>query len=132
MKKRLMSAMSKLTLGVLLFTAISTTSVHARPIGPIEKAAEVKFLGVSGDAVLFNVSVENPTGAKFSVIVLDEDGSELFHEIYSDKKFDKRFKLPKTDKHKLTFVVRNYKDADLRQAFEINTRYVEDVVVTKL
>ncbi|HEX4850798.1 MAG TPA: hypothetical protein VFV08_08335 [Puia sp.] len=132
MKKRLMSAMSKLTLGVLLFTAVSTTSVHARPIAPIEKTAEVKYLGVSGDAVLFNVSVENPTGAKFSVIVLDEDGSELFHEVYSDKKFDKRFRLPKAEKHKLTFVVRNFKDADLKQTFEINTRYVEDVVVTKL
>jgi len=127
-----MSAISKLTLGVFLFTLVAGATVQAAGISPVEKMAEIKYLGVSGDDVLFNVSVENPTGSKFSVIVLDEDGSALFQEIYSDKKFEKRFRLQKSERHKLTFVVRNFKDADIKQAFEIKTQYVEDVVVTRL
>ncbi|PWT71473.1 MAG: hypothetical protein C5B59_18035 [Bacteroidetes bacterium] len=58
MKKRLMSAMSKLILSVLLLTGISSIHAYARHLDPIVKAAEVKYLGVSGDAVVFNVSVK--------------------------------------------------------------------------
>jgi hypothetical protein len=130
MKKRFMSAISKLTLGVLLFTA--ATTVNAATVNPGDKITEVKFVGTSEDAVVFNVTVDNPTGGKFSVIVLDEEGTPIFQEIYSDKKFDKRFKLPKSEKNKLTFVIRNFKTADIKQSFEINTKYVEDVTVTKL
>ncbi|PWT71474.1 MAG: hypothetical protein C5B59_18040 [Bacteroidetes bacterium] len=66
------------------------------------------------------------------MIVLAEDGSELFHEVYSDKKFEKRFRIPKDDQHKLTFVVKNYKSMDLKQVFQINTSYVENIEVTRL
>jgi len=132
MKKRVMSAISKLTLGILLFVGTATTEVQAANNNPGEKNIEVKYIGASEDAVIFNISVDNPSGSKFSVIILDEDGNQLFQEIYTDKKFDKRFKLQKPDKHKLTFVVRNFKSADVKQTFEISTKYVEDVVVTKL
>jgi hypothetical protein len=127
-----MSAISKLTLGVLLFTGVAVTETQAAIINPGEKTTEVKYIGTSEDAVIFNVSVDNPTGGKFSVIVMDEEGNQIFQEIYIDKKFDKRFKLPKAEKNKLTFVIRNFKTADVKQTFEINTKYVEDVVVTKL
>lgn len=132
MKTRVMSAISKLTLGVLLFAGVAVTETQAATINPGEKTTEVKYIGTSEDAVIFNVSVDNPTGGKFSVIVLDEEGNQIFQEIYTDKKFDKRFKLPKAEKNKLTFVIRNFKTADVKQTFEINTKYVEDVVVTKL
>ncbi len=131
MKKRLMSTAYKLTL-FISFMFLSMAAVQAAVIHLSDKPIEVKYLGTSDDAVFFNVSVDNPTGAKFSILVLDEDGSQLFQEIYTEKKFDKKFKLPKSEKHRLTFVVRNYKDADLKQTFEINMHYVEDVVVTKL
>src|ERR1700748_3430480 len=116
MKKRFMSAISRLTLGVLFITAVTATGVHAATVNPAEKAPEVKYLGTYEDAVLFNVTVDNPTGTKFSVQILDEEGTQLFNEIYTDKKFDKRFKLPKSEKHKLTFVIRNFKDADVKQS----------------
>ena len=132
MKTRVMSAISKLTLGVLLFTSVAATEAQAATVNPGDKITEVKYVGTSDDAVVFNVSVDNPTGGKFSVIVLDEQGDKLFEEIYTDKKFDKRFKLPKAEKNKLTFVIRNFKTADIKQSFEINTKYTEDVVVTKL
>ena len=132
MKKQFISAISALTLGVLLSVAAVTTTQAQSTIGnPGEKTAEVKYLGVSDDALFFNVSFENPNGGKVSVIVLDEDGIQLFQEVYTDKKFDRRFKLPKLEKNKVTFVIRNFKDTDVKQSFEINTRLVEDVVVTK-
>ena len=127
-----MSAISKLTLGVLLLTGVAVTETQAATINPGEKTTEVKYVGTSEDAIIFNVSVDNPTGGKFSVIVIDEEDNQIFQEIYTDKKFDKRFKLPKAEKNKLTFVIRNFKTADVKQTFEINTKYVEDVVVTKL
>ncbi|MBS1596834.1 MAG: hypothetical protein JST75_01310 [Bacteroidetes bacterium] len=131
MKKHVMSAISKLTLGVLLFMSVAA-GTQAATVNPGDKIAEVKYIGTSDDAVLFNVSVDNPTGSKFSIIVLDGEGDQIFQEIYSDKKFDKKFRLPKSEKNKLTFVIRNFKTADVRQTFEINTKYIEDVVVTKL
>ena len=132
MKKQFISAISALTLGVLLSIAAVTTSQAQSTIGNSgEKTAEVKYLGVSDDALFFNVSFENPVGGKVSVIVVDEDGIQLFQEVYTDKKFDKRFKLPKLEKNKVTFIFRNLKDTDVKQSFEINTRLVEDVVVTK-
>ncbi len=132
MKKQFISAISALTLGVLLSVAAVTTTQAQSTIGnPNEKTAEVKYLGVTDDALFFNVSFENPNGGKVSVIVLDEDGIQLFQEVYTDKKFDRRFKLPKLEKNKVTFVIRNFKDTDVKQSFEINTRLVEDVVVTK-
>ncbi|HTQ27302.1 MAG TPA: hypothetical protein VMI35_04205 [Puia sp.] len=133
MKKHFISAISKLTLGVLLFTCVAATNVQAASGNePNAKTGEIKFIGTSDDAVLFKVAYDNPTGAKFSVIVLDEDGTQLFQEVYNDKKFEKRFKLPKMDMTRLTFIIRNFKDADLKQNFEIDTHLVEDVVVTKL
>ena len=132
MKRPIMSAISKLTLGVVLFTGALSASAQTKFTSSTDKNAEVKYVGNSEDAVVFNVSYLNPSGGKFFVSVLDEDGSQLFQGAFSDQKFDKRFKLPKTDKHKLTFVIRNVKEIELRQTFEINTLYVEDVVVTKI
>jgi hypothetical protein len=131
MKKHFVSAISKLTLGILLVTGVAATSAHARGIDPAFRTGEVKFVGSTEDAVYFTVTYDNPTGARFSVLVLDEDGSQLFQQSYTDRKFEKRFKLPKTDNGKLTFVIRNFRDSDLRQNFEIDTRVVENVIVTK-
>jgi hypothetical protein len=132
MKRPIMSAISKLTLGVVLVTGALSANAQASYASSREKNAEVKYLGNSEDAVMFNVTYSNPTSAKFYVSILDEEGTQLFQAVYSDQKFDKRFKLPKSDKHKLTFVIRNLKDVELKETFEINTRFIEDVVVTKI
>jgi hypothetical protein len=108
-------------------------AVHAQSTSnPAYKNVEIRYLGVTDDGVLFNVAYDNPNGSKFSVMLLDKDGTPLFQEVYSDKKFEKRFMLPKTDNDKVTFVVRNFRDADLKQSFEINTHITEDLVVTKV
>ena len=131
MKKTIISAISKLTLGIALCTA--SIAVHAQSLNNSdEKNAQIKYLGVSDDTMVFNVAYDNPNGGKFSIAVLDQDGTPLFQEVYSDKKFDKRFKLPKTYNDKVTFEIRNFKDIDFKQSFEINTHITEDLVVTKV
>jgi hypothetical protein len=127
-----LSAISKLTVGLALFTAFTVNQARANATHPIEKSAEVKYLGVSDDAVLFKVSFDNPSNTKYFISVVDEEGNQLFRGVYTDKKFDKRFLLPKSDKQKLTFIIRNAKDEELKQTFEIRTTFVEDVVVTRL
>jgi len=133
MKMPILSAISKFTLGVVMFTGVATSAhAQAKYASTIEKNAEVKYIGNAEDQVVFNVSYNNPNSNKFVVTVLDEDGTKLFQSVYSDKKFDKRFKLPQSEKTKLTFEIRNNREIELRQTFEINTRIVEDVVVTKI
>ena len=134
MKRRSLSAISKLTLVFLFVTGVAAAQAQSNGTLPGEKTAEVKYIGNSGDGVVFNVTFENPTGAKFAVIVRDQEGYSFYQEIFSDKKFDKKFMLPKNDYGKLTFIIRNFKDNDLVQSFEINTntKLVEDVEVTKV
>jgi len=110
-------------------TAGSTTAAVAGQKEPL-----VKCLGIQEDMVIFNVSYPNPTGNKFSLIVKDQDGAQLYQSIFSEKNFYKQFRLPKTDKNKISFVIRSGKGTDIEQSFEINTssRFVEDIAIKKI
>ena len=96
--------------------------------------AEVKCITGTDGEFLFNVIYNNTTGSHFSVMVLDGDGDQLFENQYSDKKFDKKFKLADPDEFaKLTFIIRNYGDNSV-QRWEVNTnsKIVEDVEVKEV
>jgi hypothetical protein len=131
MKKMIMPTIAKLTAAALLLVTVATTQAQTTTNASADKNTTVKYLGTQDDVILFNVSVDNPGGNKFSVIVTDNEGNQIFQEVYNDKKFDKRFRLPSSETGKLTFVVRNFKDAsDDVHAFEVSNRVVQDVVVT--
>jgi hypothetical protein len=94
---------------------------------------EIKYVGVDTDELLsFNVKYNNPTGRKFSLLVLDENGENLFSAVYNDKKFVKSFKLPAFSVNNLTFLIQDAKGS-YREVFniDVNTRQVTDVVVSK-
>src|SRR5580700_1651387 len=111
MKKMIMTRIAKFTAaGLLLFVTVASTQAQTTTTASADKNTTVKYLGTQDDVILFNVSVENPNGSKFSVIVTDNEGNQIFQEVYNDRKFDKRFRLPKSETGKLTFVVRNFKD----------------------
>ena len=61
MKRQFLSAISKFTVGLALFFGVALTQTRANTTHPIEKSAEVKYLGASDDAVMFKVSFENPS-----------------------------------------------------------------------
>ncbi len=127
MKKSILSAATLLLAGIAFLSVLPLTNVHAA--GP--KNATVKYVGVQEDAVLFNVAFDNPTGSKMTVSVLDENGTTLFQDVFTDRKFEKKFKLSKSESGKITFIVRDSKVVELNESFSITTKVVEDVVVTK-
>ncbi len=94
----------------------------------------IKYFGTQDDMVVFNVSYANPGGNKFQVIIKDQDGTQLYQNIFNDKTFYKQFRLPRADKDKIVFVIHNGKEADVVKTFEINvnSRFVQEVAVKKL
>ncbi|HLZ88189.1 MAG TPA: hypothetical protein VKQ52_13135 [Puia sp.] len=121
----------------LLFAGVSLVSLANGhdPIGDkAASTAEVKYITAGNGAFFFNVTYNNATGGRFSVVVLDEYGNQLYQNVYTDKKFDKKFMLADPDNFKkLTFVIRNYSDNTV-QRFEVNSddRMVEDVEVKEV
>ena len=96
--------------------------------------AEVKCISGKDGEYLFNVVYNNTTGSRFSLTILDADANQLFQSQYSDKKFDKKFKLADPAEFgKLTFVIRNYGDNSV-QRWEVNanSKIVEDVEVKEV
>jgi len=136
MKKQLITALSKLSLGILfLVAAVAVQAQSPAPVNGVkESPLEVKYMGAQEDMIVFNVAYKNPSGDKFSIIVKDQDGSQLYQVVYNEKSFAKQFKLPRADKDKITFIIRNYKEADITKSFAINvnSRFVEDFAVKKL
>lgn len=96
--------------------------------------AEVKCISGKDGEYLFNVVYNNTTGSRFSLIILDADGDQLFQSQYLDKKFDKKFRLADpVEFARLTFVIRNYGDNSV-QRWEVNAnnKVVEDIEVKEV
>jgi hypothetical protein len=100
----------------------------------LANTADVKYIGTNDGQFLFNVTYNNAGGNRFSVVILDESGNQLYQGVYSMKKFDKSFKFADPDGFKkLVFVIHNLGDNSV-QRFEVNadSRLVEDVVVKEV
>jgi hypothetical protein len=120
------------TLAVVVFSlsanaqALYASNTNANP------GAVVTYLGTEGDQMSFRLKFENESGEKFAVTIADSDGTILFDEIFTDKKFNKVFKTP-AEIGKLTFTISDPKNKSLKK-IEISTekRMVEEVYVTKI
>jgi hypothetical protein len=82
--------------------------------------ALIRYLGTREDLAVFNISYPNPDGAAFDLAVRDQDGIELYKHTFHVKNFCKQFRLPRSEKSKLSFILRNGREADLVTTFEIN------------
>jgi hypothetical protein len=101
--------------------------------GNSANTAEVKYVTREGGGI-FNVRYNNAAGNRFSLIVLDADGDQLYSYVYSDKNFEKNFKLADPESfRKLVFVIRNLND-NTTQRFEVEARghEVEEVEVVEV
>jgi hypothetical protein len=148
MKSLSTAVCGKLTFGALFFlsvatahaqstgTGASTTSEASATSGAAqgENAASVRYLGTQDDMLIFNVSYDNPEGNKFVVTVKDQDGSQLYQSPFWDKAFYKQFKLSKSDRDKIIFVIRNGERAPIVKTFSVNvnSHFVQEVAVKKL
>ena len=55
--------------------------------GNSANTAEVKYVTQKDGDGIFNVRYNNATGSRFSLVVLDGDGDQLYSYVYSDKNF---------------------------------------------
>ena len=122
----------------LLLAGVSLVSLANGPHDPIgdksENTAEVKYIGTVEGEFFFDVAYNNVAGSRFSLAIIDEFGNQIFQSVFSDKKFDKKFKLADPENYgKLVFVIRNFADNSI-QRFEVNTasRLVEDIEVKEV
>ena len=96
-------------------------------------AASVKYLGSNTENLFFAVKYDNSAGNAFTVLVVDETGEVIYRAVYKEKQFEKTFLLPRySDYRKFSFIIKEEK-TNFHQSFDIsiNTKTVEDVVVTK-
>lgn len=136
MKSLFNAAIGRLSLGVILLLSIGTASAQT---GASDSAVSadpvvVRYLGVQDDMLVFNVFYNNPQGGKFVVQVLDQNGNQLFQDIFRDKTFYRQFKLPKADKDLITFVIRKGQDIPVEKRFAVNisSRFVQEIAIKKL
>jgi hypothetical protein len=96
--------------------------------------AEVTFVPVTANQGIFHVVYNNATGSRFVLQILDQDGDQLYQNIFTDKKFSKNFQLLDPDSYpKLVFLIRNLGDKSC-QRFEVEntTHLIEDVNVKEV
>jgi len=98
-----------------------------------EGKAVVNHLSTDKESLLFQVKVDNSAGERFVVVVRDGNGTTLYRSTFTDKEFDKKFRVPKRDSDKITFHIFS-KDGETAETFVINSnvRVVEEVVVKKM
>jgi hypothetical protein len=109
---------------------------HDREGGDRNSAAtaEVKYIPDAQGQGIFNVQYNNVAGNRFTICVMDADGNQLYQNIYTDKKFDKNFRLAEPDSYgELIFIIRNLADNSI-QRFEVvaSSHLVEEVDVREV
>src|ERR1700722_15017543 len=122
MKSLLNAVGGKFTFGALFFLSVATAHAQSTASGAAqsENAISVRYLGTQDDMLIFNVSYDNPEGNRFLVTVKDQDGTQLYQSLFWDKEFYKQFKLPKSDRDKIIFVIRNGERSPIVKTFSVN------------
>lgn len=134
MKSRtLFSAVHTILLALAVAAITIPATTYAMSADPFEKPADVQYLGSRGQTLMFTVTYNNATAARFFVTIKDENGGTLFQQAFTENKFNRKFILPKTETGKFTFIISDKKNRH-SETFEVSTqtRTVEDVVVKKL
>ena len=136
MKSFFNAAFGKLIFGTFFLLSVATAHAQSTVAGatPATDSATVRYLGMQDEMLIFNVSYDNPKGNKFVIAVKDQDGTQLYQNLFRDKAFYKQFKLPKTDKDKVIFVIRSGQNAPIVKTFAVNidSRFVQEVAIKKL
>ncbi|HXB94258.1 MAG TPA: hypothetical protein VNU70_03830 [Puia sp.] len=123
-----------LILAGMCICLVSLAGDHLPGRVPVKQGAEVRYIAGTAGEVLFNVRYNNAAGSRFSVIILDENGGQLYQEFFLDRYFDKTFRLADPEiTSRLTFVIRNYGDNSV-QRFEVSAvnHLVEDIEVKEV
>ena len=121
----------------VLFLFLSGTITPLKTLAQVKQFADtpatVKYLGVIDDHVTFQLNFDNTNGEAFYVIIKDEEGTILYNSKSNDRKFSKQFRFSKSELRNSSISVTVFTQNDKQgQVFQISSRVVEDVVVTRL
>jgi hypothetical protein len=96
--------------------------------------AAVTYVPATGSQGIFHVVYDNATGSRFVLQILDQDGNQLYQNIFTDKNFSKNFQLADPDSYsRLVFVIRNLGDHSFQRfEAETDTHLIEDVNVREV
>ena len=132
MKSQFIASFGKFFLAGSFLLIIS--SAHAQSTERTDETATVMYLGAQDDMLVFNVSYDNPAGGKIQILIKDQDGSTVYQNAFTEKTIYKQFRLPKSDRARVVFVIRDFRDADIVKTFDINvnSRVVREVAVKKM
>jgi hypothetical protein len=136
MKSLFHASIGRLTLGIILLFAVGSAKAQTNAPGQNAQTdhAVVRFQGAQDDMLVFTVSYYNPKGTRFVVAIKDQDGNQLYQDVFRDKSFYKQFKLPRVDKDRIVFEFNNGQEAPVVKTFavNINSRLVQEVAIKKL
>jgi len=136
-KQNLNTRVRRSILKISLATAllIGLTSAASAQESAQQKNPAISYIGTLDGQPVFNVALENKDNSVYYLSIKDEQGYTLYSEKIKDKQFSKKFKFDGSElgSLKLTFTLESDKGVE-SQVFNVNTntRFLKDVVVTKL
>jgi hypothetical protein len=134
--KNVTTTISKLAV-VIAVAILSITNVNATGKDNIKKEnpVEVKFLGNLNEQPVFQIQFDNATEEEILFVMRDAEGTVIYSEKFSGKKFSKKFQFEKADLSDLNVQLELFsKKNNETQAYTISksTRTVDEVVVSRL
>lgn len=126
-----------LVAAVVLFISTPLTS-QARTIGGKqlvslpEGQVSINYVGSNDNNVIFSVKFENPTAARFWLIIKNDAGEIVYRQPFSDTNFSRAIYLEKSDAQiHPTFIIRKGNEESVH-SFDVRLSTLEQVSVTKL
>jgi hypothetical protein len=133
---RVVKAVLALVATVVLFVSNPLTSqagmIKNKSVSLPENQVSVNYAGFNETSVIFNVKFENPTAAKFWLIVKDDAGDVVYRQPFNDVHFARAIYLEKGESHiHPTFIIREGNEESVH-SFAVSLSTKEQVIVTKL
>ena len=120
---------------VWLLVVNSFSFLQAQDTVTKSPAAEIKYVGMLDQQLIFEVKYQPGPNESFSVEIEDQDGYQFYFGRFKQKSFKKQYAIDKTDlgNNTITFVLAT-QDGVRKQVFNVaaSTRVVEEVSVVKL
>lgn len=134
--KNVTTTISKLAV-VIAVAILSITNVNAtgKENNKKETPVEVKFLGNLNEQPVFQIQFDNAAAEEILFVMRDAEGTVIYSEKFSGKRFSKKFQFEKADLSDLNVQLELVsKKSNETQAYTISksTRTVDEVVVSRL
>ncbi len=131
MQNTIISTIRRFLPAFLLIGMVATVQAQTKDANPVSENSICRYLGTDQGLMSFDLKYDNPRGQRFSIVVLDEENSELFQAFYTDRKFDQVFEFPAQGNSKLTFRIMNWNNQRVIQSFTVRAHMIENVDVSK-